>query len=523
MKRDYRDFARAAAQFQDYAFPEREQRWLGRLGANQREIDAFHSAPEPGGHPVLMPPPVGVARAQPLPGGAAKAVAPPAGSARAITQAVRKGERSARSFIEAALAAADANAHLNAFITLAGEQALASADAIDRRVAGGGAGNLPLAGVPLAVKDLMQVAGLPMTGGSRSVDALVSREDAEAVRRLREAGAIVLGTANLHELAYGVTSDNIHFGRVGNPRAPGCIPGGSSGGSAAALAAGIVALATGTDTGASIRLPSGLCGTVGFKPTFDAVSRKGVMDLGTTLDTVGPMATNVGDCALMFEVMAGLAPGTAASMAAASLKGVRVLKPVPYYFDDLDEELRAGVEAAIERMAGDGAAVQAGAIEMSELAPAMLMYTLATEAAQVHHGRLRERGHDMSEEVRVRLEMGQFFLGTEYVRAQQLRAAFRANMIAALTRHDVLALPTMRIPAPESGQTHYRVGGRQVVVHTAMSGLTSPFNVTNVPAISIPCGATRQGKPIALQLVAAPGQDYKLLAIAARVEELLRA
>ena len=521
MKRDYREFVRAAAQLQGYAFPEREERWLARLGNNQREIDAFHAAPEPGGHPVLMPPPVGVAQPQPLPGGVAKEGPCPASSARGMAEAVRSGKVKARELVEAALAAADRNTHLNAFITLARVQALAAADLIDKRVAAGDAKDLPLAGVPVAIKDLMQVAGLPMTGGSRSVDPVVSAEDAEAVRRLREAGAVVIGTANLHELAYGVTSDNVHFGRVANPRAPGCIPGGSSGGSAAALAAGIVALATGTDTGASIRLPSALCGTVGFKPTFDAISRKGVMDLGTTLDTVGPMATNVADCALMFEVMSGLKPGS--TPFAASLKGVRVLKPLPYYYDDLDEELRAGVEAAIERMGCDGATVRSGAIALSELAPAMLMYTLATEAALVHRERLRTRGQDMSEEVRVRLEMGQFFLGTEYVRAQQMRAAFRANMIAALTENDVLALPTMRIPAPESGQTHYTVGGKQVVVHTAMSGLTSPFNVTNVPAISIPCGATKNGKPLALQLVAAPGADYKLLAIAARVEALLAA
>ena len=221
MKRDYREFVRAAAQLQGYAFPEREERWLARLGNNQREIDAFHAAPEPGGHPVLMPPPVGVAQPQPLPGGVAKEGPCPASSARGMAEAVRSGKVKARELVEAALAAADRNTHLNAFITLARVQALAAADLIDKRVAAGDAKDLPLAGVPVAIKDLMQVAGLPMTGGSRSVDPVVSAEDAEAVRRLREAGAVVIGTANLHELAYGVTSDNVHFGRVGNPRAPG--------------------------------------------------------------------------------------------------------------------------------------------------------------------------------------------------------------------------------------------------------------------------------------------------------------
>jgi aspartyl-tRNA(Asn)/glutamyl-tRNA(Gln) amidotransferase subunit A len=309
-KTDLQHLLRASAASRRYPFLERAAFWEERVLMHVKDLERVLDAPAKADMLALPPkakleivPPSSTAAA---PGGHSDDLA--FASAGEIATRVRRRELSpfevARAFVERA----DAQRSLNAFITLRPETVLREARQLETRLQSGedlGA----LAGVPVAIKDLIQVKGYPLTCGTRALPGDESLSDAEVVAKLRAAGALIIGTTNLHELAYGVTSANAHFGHVVNPSAPGHVPGGSSGGSAACVAAGLAAIAVGTDTGGSIRIPAACCGIVGFKGTHDAVSRAGVWPLADTLDHVGPFARTVADATLAFEVMAGLPIG----------------------------------------------------------------------------------------------------------------------------------------------------------------------------------------------------------------------
>jgi len=269
---DLREALAAYSAWLGYGHGERADAWLARLELNRPEIEAFSALPDTD-EPPYAP---SATTALPARGRAARATHSLPADAREAWERAR------------------ARPELSAFTWIAPEPP-------PQPPAAGF-----LAGVPVAVKDLMSVAGSPLTGGSRVLDGEVSPVDAEVVARLKRAGAVVVGLTNLHELAYGITSDNPHFGRVVNPAAPARIPGGSSGGSAAAVAAGIVRAAVGTDTAGSIRIPAACCGIAGFKPSYDALPRAGVIDLAATIDHVGPMGREVEDCAALFAAMLGL-------------------------------------------------------------------------------------------------------------------------------------------------------------------------------------------------------------------------
>jgi aspartyl-tRNA(Asn)/glutamyl-tRNA(Gln) amidotransferase subunit A len=378
------------------------------------------------------------------------------------------------------------------------------------------AGRGILAGVPIAVKDLMLVKGMPLTAGSHAMEAKVAQRDAEIVARLRRAGAVIVGLANLHEFAYGITSDNPRFGRVVNPSAPSRIPGGSSGGSAAAIAAGIVPLAVGTDTAGSIRVPAACCGIAGFKPSYDAVPRDGVFDLAYSLDHVGPMGRNVEDCATMFAAMLDLPQ--VPKWTRADLAGVKVARLGGYFEDPLDAEVRAAVDAASAAAAAEGAAVTSREVEGIELAAAIRLNTISAEATAHHAERLHEHAERYGEDVRVRLEMGLFLPASWYVKAQRLRRALADRIEALLREADVLLMPTMRAPARPVGDVRAKIGDKEYALHTAVTDFTGPFNLTGMPAISIPWSRSADGVPIALQVVAARGRDWDVLAVAQRLQ-----
>jgi len=477
---ELRDALIGFADWQGYGHAERHAAWLARLEVNRPEIEAFRAARVPDA-------PQYVARAAPL----VEADGTSAGDApRAADPA-------------AALARARAMPELHAFTYLP--------DRVESRAPEG-----VLAGVPVAVKDLMHVAGMPLSGGGKAMGRAVSSRDAEIVARLRRAGAVVIGLANLHEFAYGITSDNVHFGRVVNPAAPTRIPGGSSGGSAAAVAAGIVRHATGTDTGGSIRVPAACCGIVGFKPTYDALPRSGVIDLAASLDHVGPITLTVNDAARMFAAMLDL--DAMPRWIRANLSGIRAVRLGGYFADPLDGEVAAAFEEAMAVLAGAGAQCSGALVKEADLSPAILLHTISAEATAFHAERLRKRGDDFGEEVRMRLEMGLFFPGHWYLKAQRMRSALVAGIEAALENADVLVCPTMRSPAPPVGATRVDIGGKSFALHTAVTNLTQPFNLAGLPAISLPWSKSREGVPISMQLIGGRGHDWRVLSIAERLE-----
>lgn len=464
-----------------YGHGERAAAWLQRLEVNRPELEAFRAAGDC---------PHGPYAARPTAVAPAQGIDAPAASLRADAAE--------------SLARARAATHLNAFTWL------------PERLPAAGAGFL--AGVPIVVKDLMAVQGVPLSGGGRAWGRDVCARDTEVVARLKRAGAVVVGLANLHEFAYGITSANPHFGRVVNPAAPDRIPGGSSGGTAAAIAAGIAELGLGTDTAGSIRIPAACCGVVGFKPSYDALPRDGVMDLAPTLDHVGPMARSVEGAAALFAAMLGLR--SLPPWRFTGLAGRTVMRLGGHFEQPLDPEVRGALDEAQAALRADGAAVMEGLIEGMELASAIQLITIAPEASAVHAGRLKARGADYGEDVRVRLEMGQFLPGHWYVKAQRMRSRLVASIESAFEHADFLLCAALRAPAPPVGAARVRIGDADYALQTAVTQLTLPFNLSGLPAISIPWRVSRDGVPICLQLVAARGADWAALGAAERLESL---
>lgn len=500
----------AMAALARYPHLERHQVWLERLKVNLPELQAFeslHPAPEVG---FLSQPPATLAAGGALVGEDDAGIA-------AIARAARSAPGRAADPAKAALADARRHAAFNAFIELADDTSLqAGAMAAVRRLQAGTP--MPLLGVPVAIKDLMPIEGFRQTNGTGGIKALAAAHDAPAVARLREAGALVVGTTNLHELAYGITSDNPHFGRVVNPRATAHTPGGSSGGSAAAVAAGIVRVAIGTDTAGSIRIPAACCGVVGFKPSFDAIPRDGVQPLGASLDHIGPIAASVADAALAFSVMAG---GPVRTARRVPLSGVRVGVSRKHFFEPLADDVARAVKAALERMRGDGAQLVELELPGVEHSAALQFVTLCSEATDLHWRRLTEHSETLGADVRVRLEIGQFLPAPWYARAQRGRTALAAMFAAAMRKVDVLVSPTLRVEPPRSGAGAATIGGLEIPLHTAMTALTMPFNLTGMPALTLPCGRGDNGVSIGLQIAGRRGDDWRVLDVGARLEDLI--
>ena len=417
--------------------------------------------------------------------------------------------------VRGCLAQIDRRRDGNAFITVMGDRALEDAErAAKEIVAGRYLG--PLHGIPVAVKDLIHVAGTPTTSGSR-VPAPVPSTDAPVVRRLREAGAIIIGKTNLHEFAFGTTSDETAFGPVRHPQKPLHSAGGSSGGSASALVDGMCFGALGTDTGGSIRIPAAACGIVGLKPTLGEIPTEGVVPLSETFDHVGPMARTVGDAGFLFQALKG---ATIQGVAAA---GGRLIFGVPraYFFDRLDGAARSCAESAITRVREAGYTVSEVRIDHAEWTPHVYLHIVLPEAAWLHAHGLAEHADKYSPGVRLRLEMGRYLLAEDYVRAMRLRVALTKAVSGALARCDALILPTLPIPAPPIGAAMVDVGGVQAPVRATMLSLTQLFNMTGHPAIALPAGRGPEGLPRSIQIVGHRGRTERLLDIAAAVEEVI--
>jgi Asp-tRNA(Asn)/Glu-tRNA(Gln) amidotransferase A subunit family amidase len=508
------------AELQALDDPERRDRWQARLAVDRFVVDLLREAPIPPDqgvvdlHSLVARRPVG--RSQ----GSERPAAGTAGVAE-VARAVRGGRDSARGRVEHALERARQVAHLNVLTTLFEQEARAQAERIDARVARGEDVG-PLAGVTLAVKDLIDVEGHATTGGTRALLSAAAQRDADSVARLRRAGAVVVGMANLHPLAYGTLSVNAEYGRVVNPHRQEALAGGSSGGSAAAVAAGVVDIALGTDTAGSVRIPAACCGVVGLKPTFGRVSTVGAYPLGRTLDHVGSLTGRVCDAALLLEVLSDV-PFDSDRAAWTDLTGVVVGLPRTYVLDHLAPQVRSALEEGAEAVRQAGGAVVPVDIPSLRYTPAAQLYTLAAEAFDVHRGLLAQRANLLPEDVRVRLETGMFFGAADYVRAQRLRGLIQAEVDEVLATADVLLLPTMAVTVPDAGTEQLTVEGAVWTTQFALSRLTMAANATGHPALSLPWGADDRGTPLALQLVGRAMDEATVLGVAGVLERIAAA
>ena len=432
--------------------------------------------------------------------------------------ALRAKKISSRELTDEALnSIARANPKINAFITVTEDTARARADAMDAELARGHDRG-PLHGLPIAHKDLMMTRGVRTTAGSKIFADFVPQEDAAVVRKLDGAGAVMVGKTGLHELAYGITSNNPHFGAVRNPWDPDRIPGGSSGGSGAAVAAGLVFLATGTDTGGSIRIPSSFCGTVGLKPTYERVSRRGVIPLGLTLDHIGPMTRTVRDCAAAFHAMAEEPSGYVPSHG--DIHGVRIGLPMNYYFDRLDSEVAAAVRSAVQTAAALGARIVEIRVPDIDAINTVGRVLLLVEAVSNLGPHLARRG-DFGSDVLALLDQGRLVSGAEYADAQRIRRLQIREFSKLWTQVDCIVTPATPIPAPKIGQTSIEIGGASDDVRLAATRFMRAINVLGIPALALPCGFTQSGLPIGLQILGPPRQEDALLRIGAALEDAL--
>jgi aspartyl-tRNA(Asn)/glutamyl-tRNA(Gln) amidotransferase subunit A len=435
--------------------------------------------------------------------------------------AIRAKNISSRELVDMTLARiARANPRLNAFITVTGDSARIRADAMDAELARG-IDRGPLHGIPIAHKDLVQTKGVRTTGGSKIFADFVPDRDAVVAAKLGTAGAILVGKTGLHELAFGITSTNPHYGAIHNPWDLERIPGGSSGGSAAALAADLLPMATGTDTGGSIRIPASFCGIVGLKPTYDRVSREGVLPLSFTLDHVGPMARTVRDVALAFHAM-GENPGAFVSLPAASgdLRGLRIGLPENFYFDGLDLEVAGSVRKAVQTAAALGARVVEVRVPDIEALNVVARVIQLGEAAAVYRAYL-DRRDDFGADVLALLTQGRFLSATDYVDAQRLRRIFATEFRKLWNEVDCIFTPATPIVAPKIGELATKVCGTLEDVRQAATRLTRGFNLLGNPALALPCGFTQNGLPIGLQIAAAANREDVLFRVGAAMEDAM--
>ncbi len=376
------------------------------------------------------------------------------------------------------------------------------------------------ASVPVAVKDLMRVKGFPLTGGTKETDMKNHTQEASIVSNLRGAGASIVATTNLHELAYGVTSRNPHHHHVVNAVNPELTPGGSSGGSAVAVALGIVPFAIGTDTAGSIRIPAACNGVVGFKPSYGALSTQGVISLGWSLDHVGPIAIDVEWTAWAFAAMLGLK--SFPDLALWETQGLRLGFLGGYFEDPVEAICLEGLETTRQAASKQGYKVTTGLeVRYADSAAAIQLLTLAPEATTYHLHRLYNQGEDLGEDVRVRLEAGLFLPGFVYPRAQAMRQAWGQSLNSLFDNHDILVTSTLRCLPPEKDAIQVTANGKTFAAHTAMTQLTMPFNLSGNPAITLPLPRFGNGLA-AIQLIGRKGEDWRLLAVAKALEARLK-
>ncbi|GJD80588.1 AtzE family amidohydrolase [Methylobacterium gregans] len=442
--------------------------------------------------------------------------------AASIAEAVSAGRVSARAVTEAALARIAAlDPAVNAFTDVTAARARAQAEAVDAgRVHG------PLAGVPFAVKNLIDIAGLPTRAGAKiNRDRPPAEEDATLVRRLKAAGAILVGALNMGEYAYDFTGENVHDGDSRNPHDPAHMTGGSSGGSGAAVAAWLVPLALGSDTNGSIRVPSAFCGCFGLKPTYGRLSRAGSFPFVGSLDHLGPMARGVGDLARAYDAMQGPDPADPVATTRppepalpgldAGIADLRIAVAGGYFAGGGDPE----AFAAVARVAEALGATRTVEIPEARRARAAAYLITAAEGAALHLDRLRTRAGDFDPAVRDRLIAGAMIPAPHVERAQRFRRWYRAAVLDLFGTVDVILAPATPCRAPRRGQTHFVIDGVELPVRANVGLFTQPISFIGLPVVAVPVRLDA-GLPLGVQVIAAPWREDVALRVARHLERV---
>jgi len=426
------------------------------------------------------------------------------------------------------------NPKLNAYITVTGDLALsqsrkAEAELFAPRGRKGHRDRGPLHGIPIALKDNIYTRGIRTTAGSKILKDFTPPEDAVVWSKLREAGAILLGKTNLHEFAYGVTTNNPHYGPTRNPWDLARIPGGSSGGSAAAVAAGLCYASIGTDTGGSIRIPASLCGVFGLKPGVGRVSAEGVVPLSPHLDFVGPLARSAADAALVFGQISARGKGESKRSSVQKLSKlagkIRLGVPEEFFLDLLSEDVALAFQDATRALQEQGAQLKQVSIPLLQATEDAGNQIAWAEATHYHQqaGWFPAHSADYSEDVRMRLEMGTKVSATAYLQALASRDDFirQFHLAMANSKVDALVVPTTPIAAPLIGEESTRIGNSNHPTRALLLRLNRPANLAGVPAVSLSCGFNSAGLPIGLQLIGVGNSESLLLRIAQVTQAIL--
>lgn len=412
----------------------------------------------------------------------------------------------------------DLEPDLNAYIAVLGEDAIKQAKNLEKEIINGNIRS-PLHGVPIAIKDIFETKGRITTSGSKIFEHSISNRDADVVKLLQDAGAIIIGKTNLHEFAMGATTENPHYGPTRNPWNLEKIPGGSSGGSAVAVAAGMAFGAVGTDTGGSIRLPAALCGIVGLKPTYDLVSTKGCTPLSWTLDHIGPMTRTVVDSRIMLNIMADSRKLKMMDleMNRNDLKGIRIGVCEEYFFDSMDQEMKNIMKQSLKKLTELGAEVVDMSLSGIEDALEALKIISKSEAYTFHEGFFKKNPEMYGKDIQFRLNSGSEVTASQYINAYRYRNKFIQSLLDSMEEYkcDVLFSPTNSIPAFDIGS----VSPEDSIHNIFKLGKTPIGNLLGWPVISVPCGFTAENLPVGFQLIGKNYDEGLLLSIGELYEQ----
>jgi len=453
---------------------------------------------------------------------------------KTISDRIRQRDLSPSELVEACLDRIKKfNSSLNAFITIIEENARQDAKVAERQIKQGHYIG-PLHGIPFSIKDVICAEGVKCTAGSKIMSDYISKISATSVEKMKQAGAILIGTNNTHEFACGITNVNPYYGSSKNPWNASKLSGGSSGGSAVSVGAGMIPVSLATDTSGSIRVPSSLCGVVGLKPTYGRVSKYGIVDLAPSLDHVGCITRSAWDAAAVLQTIAGYDPLDPATEAkevpnyveliengkyGITKKKISVGIPKEYFFDYLQPEVQTVFFDFVDTIKSMDISVSDVHISGSDKIYESWRPLRLGESAEIHMKWLQTRSEDYGEDVRKMLMQGTEVSAVDYIRAHKFRKDLRNEFVKLLQNYDVIIMPTTTLTAPEFDQPTVVIGDKTFPIYQALSRNTIAFDSTGLPVINIPAGFSKDNMPVGVQIVGAPFDEVKILSFAYSYEE----